>query len=92
MCVCVCVCVCCTALLQLFQLVEKDFQSKLDMLFRKHLYDVAQILANNQHYDSPSEKTENLMQIYAQWAGSFLLSSPSPTSRRILVIPHCLRS
>ncbi len=39
---------CCT---RLFQLTEKDIQTKLDILFKKNFYDVAVKVAKMQQYD-----------------------------------------
>lgn len=36
----------------LSQMIEKDLQSKLTVLFKKNLYDVAVRMAKCQHYDS----------------------------------------
>ena len=36
---------------QIAQLVEKDLQSKLGLLFKKNFYDVAVKIARNQQYD-----------------------------------------
>lgn len=43
-------------------LEEKDLQSKLSLLFKKNLYDVAIRIASSQHYD-----VEGLMEIYKQY-------------------------
>ena len=53
---------------QIFKLVEKDFHSKLETLFKKGLYEVAQLLAQNQRSESAAEAEENLLEIYTQWA------------------------
>jgi len=39
---------------QVFQLVEKDTATKLEMLFKKHLYPMAISLANTANYDMAS--------------------------------------
>lgn len=41
---------------------EKDLQSKLSLLFKKNLYDVAIRIASSQHYDQ-----EGLTEIYKQY-------------------------
>eukprot|EP00041_Stephanoeca_diplocostata_P017413 m.349926 g.349926 ORF g.349926 m.349926 type:complete len:96 (+) comp20690_c0_seq3:1295-1582(+) len=41
---------------KMYQLSEKDFQTKLDMLFRKHLYEIAISLAKTQ--STPSAMVE----------------------------------
>lgn len=53
---------------KIFKLIEKDFHSKLEILFKKNLYEVAQVLAQNQTEISPAELNEYLMEIYTQWA------------------------
>ena len=52
---------------QLFKLAEKDFQSKLDILFKKNLFEVAELLAQNQ---PAGESTDNLIDIHTNWAGT----------------------
>lgn len=47
---------------EMIYLDEKDLQSKLSLLFKKNLYDVAIRIASIQHYD-----VEGLMQIYKQY-------------------------
>ncbi|XP_052743338.1 vacuolar protein sorting-associated protein 11 homolog [Bicyclus anynana] len=47
---------------EMIYLDEKDLQSKLSMLFKKNLYDVAIRTASSQHYD-----IEGLMEIYKQY-------------------------
>ncbi|XP_034834657.1 vacuolar protein sorting-associated protein 11 homolog [Maniola hyperantus] len=47
---------------EMIYLNEKDLQSKLSMLFKKNLYDVAIRIASSQHYD-----VEGLMEIYKQY-------------------------
>ena len=37
---------------KIFQLTEKDIQSKLDLLFKKNFYDIAIKIAKSHHYDS----------------------------------------
>jgi len=49
---------------KVYTLTEKDFQTKLDMLFKKHLYDIAISLAKNQ----ASETNETEIEIYEQYA------------------------
>jgi hypothetical protein len=39
---------------QIAQLVEKDLQSKLGLLFKKNFYDVAVKIARSQQYDKVS--------------------------------------
>lgn len=50
---------------QVHQLTEKDFQTKLDMLFKKNLYDMALSLAKTQ---SSAESNDLTIQIYKQYA------------------------
>lgn len=52
-------------------LEEKDLQSKLSLLFKKNLYDVAIRIASSQHYD-----IEGLTEIYKQY-GDHLYSKVS---------------
>ena len=40
----------------LFQLVEKDIQSKLELLFKKNFYDIAIKIAKSHHYDNDGLK------------------------------------
>lgn len=47
---------------QVHHLDEKDLQSKLTLLFKKNLYDVAIRIASSQQYD-----TEGLIDIYTQY-------------------------
>lgn len=47
---------------ELIYLEEKDLQSKLSLLFKKNLYDVAIRIASSQHYDA-----EGLTEIYKQY-------------------------
>ncbi|XP_075980170.1 vacuolar protein sorting 11 [Anticarsia gemmatalis] len=47
---------------EIFFLEEKDLQSKLSLLFKKNLYDVAIRIASSQHYDA-----EGLTDIYKQY-------------------------
>lgn len=47
---------------EMIYLEEKDLQSKLTLLFKKNLYDVAIRIAGNQHYDK-----EGLTEIYKQY-------------------------
>ncbi|XP_013140949.1 PREDICTED: vacuolar protein sorting-associated protein 11 homolog [Papilio polytes] len=47
---------------EMIYLEEKDLQSKLSLLFKKNLYDVAIRIASSQHYD-----VEGLMEIYKQY-------------------------
>ncbi|XP_028167464.1 vacuolar protein sorting-associated protein 11 homolog [Ostrinia furnacalis] len=47
---------------ELIYLDEKDLQSKLSLLFKKNLYDVAIRIASSQHYD-----VEGLTEIYKQY-------------------------
>lgn len=47
---------------QIHHLDEKDLQSKLSLLFKKNLYDVAIRIASSQKYDS-----ERLIDIYTQY-------------------------
>lgn len=47
---------------QVYHLDEKDLQSKLSLLFKKNLYDVAIRIASSQKYDS-----ERLIDIYMQY-------------------------
>lgn len=51
-----------TASGNLSQLIEKDLQSKLSVLFKKNLYDVAVRMAKSQQYDS-----EALINIFRQY-------------------------
>lgn len=44
---------------KIYQLAEKDFQTKLDMLYKKHLYEIAISLAKSQ-----SENAESVVEIY----------------------------
>ena len=53
---------------KLFHLVEKDIQSKLDLLFKKNFYDIAIKIAKSHHYD-----TEGLVDIFRQY-GNHLYS------------------
>ena len=53
---------------QLYKLAEKDFQTKLDMLFMKHMYDVAINLAKQQQQMGSTEAADNLVEIYSQYA------------------------
>ena len=50
---------------QVHELKEKEFQTKLDMLFKKNLYDVALSLAKSQ---SSAESNDLTIQIYKQYA------------------------
>lgn len=52
---------------KLYQLTEKDFQTKLEMLFKKHLYEIAISLAKTQA-TSASESTDHIVEIYQQYA------------------------
>ena len=54
---------------QLYQLVEKDYQSKLDMLFKKHLYDIAINIARS-HAGPDGDNSESLVEIYTQYAST----------------------
>ena len=56
--------------MQIFKLVEKDFHSKLEILFKKNLYEVAQLLAQNQGA-AAMEMDDYLMEIYTQWACAY---------------------
>ncbi|CAK1555893.1 unnamed protein product [Leptosia nina] len=47
---------------EMIYLDEKDLQSKLSLLFKKNLYDVAIRIASSQHYDA-----EGLTEIYKQY-------------------------
>ncbi|XP_047535225.1 vacuolar protein sorting-associated protein 11 homolog [Vanessa atalanta] len=47
---------------EMIYLEEKDLQSKLSLLFKKNLYDVAIRIASSQHYDA-----EGLTEIYKQY-------------------------
>ncbi|XP_068617562.1 vacuolar protein sorting-associated protein 11 homolog [Battus philenor] len=47
---------------EIIYLEEKDLQSKLSLLFKKNLYDVAIRIASSQHYD-----VEGLTEIYKQY-------------------------
>ncbi|CAK1586787.1 unnamed protein product [Parnassius mnemosyne] len=47
---------------EMIYLEEKDLQSKLSLLFKKNLYDVAIRIASSQHYD-----VEGLTEIYKQY-------------------------
>lgn len=47
---------------KLYQLMEKDLQSKLTLLFKKNLYDVSIRIAKSQQYDS-----EGLVDIFRQY-------------------------
>lgn len=47
---------------QLYHLDEKDLQSKLSLLFKKNLYDIAIRIAKSQQYDS-----EGLVNIFKQY-------------------------
>ncbi|RVE45456.1 hypothetical protein evm_009891 [Chilo suppressalis] len=47
---------------EVIYLEEKDLQSKLSLLFKKNLYDVAIRIASSQHYD-----VEGLIEIYKQY-------------------------
>lgn len=47
---------------KIHQLLEKDTQSKLSLLFKKNFYDVAIKIAKNQHYDS-----DGLVDIFRQY-------------------------
>lgn len=47
---------------EMFFLEEKDLQSKLTLLFKKNLYDIAIRIASSQHYDA-----EGLTEIYKQY-------------------------
>lgn len=51
---------------KLVQLVEKDFRTKLDLLFKKHLYDIAINLAKTQQ--AGEEASETLVEIYQAYA------------------------
>eukprot|EP00053_Salpingoeca_punica_P016663 m.158284 g.158284 ORF g.158284 m.158284 type:complete len:971 (+) comp17016_c0_seq1:203-3115(+) len=51
---------------KMYQLVEKDFQSKLDGLFKKQLYDIAINLAKSQY--SGKEGSDFLIDIYTAYA------------------------
>jgi vacuolar protein sorting-associated protein 11 len=51
---------------KLFQLTEKDFQTKLELLYTKHLYDIAINLAKTQQ--SGEEANETLVEIYQKYA------------------------
>ena len=52
----------------LFQLVEKDIQSKLELLFKKNFYDIAIKIAKSHHYDN-----DGLKDIFRQY-GNHLYS------------------
>ena len=47
---------------KLFHLVEKDIQSKLDLLFKKNFYDIAIKIAKSNQYDS-----DGLVDIFRQY-------------------------
>lgn len=47
---------------KMFQLVEKDIQTKLDLLFKKNFYDIAIKIAKSNQYD-----TEDLVDIFRQY-------------------------
>ena len=47
---------------RLFQLTEKDIQTKLDLLFKKNFYDVAVKVAEMHHYDE-----DGLVDIFRQY-------------------------
>lgn len=47
---------------KLFNLVEKDIQSKLELLFKKNFYDIAIKIAKSHHYDS-----DGLIDIFRQY-------------------------
>jgi hypothetical protein len=49
-----------------FQLVEKDYQTKLDMLFKKHLYDIAINVARSQ--TGEGENGDSIVEIYKEYA------------------------
>ena len=53
---------------QVFQLVEKDYQTKLDMLFKKHLYDIAISITKAQEEEVDGIPSQGLMEIYKQYA------------------------
>lgn len=56
---------------EIIYLEEKDLQSKLSLLFKKNLYDVAIKIASSQHYD-----VAGLTEIYKQY-GDHLYSKVS---------------
>ena len=47
---------------RLIQLTEKDIQSKLDLLFKKNIYDVAVKIAKSQQYDA-----DGIVDIFRQY-------------------------
>ena len=53
---------------KLFRLSEKDFRTKLDMLFKKNLYEIAINLAKTQS-SRAGEANEHLVEIYKVYAG-----------------------
>ncbi len=70
--------------MQVFQLVEKDYQTKLDMLFKKHLYDIAINVARSQ---ADGENSESLVEIYTQYASTRSVSS---SNFKIISIPKAI--
>ena len=58
---------------KIHQLIEKDTQTKLEILFRKNFYDVAVKIAKNQHYDS-----EGLVDIFRQYGDHLYAKGDHP--------------
>lgn len=73
---------------EIIYLKEKDLQSKLTLLFKKNLYDVAIRIASSQHYD-----VEGLTEIYKQY-GDHLYSKVSVWFQFIIILRghYCYKS
>lgn len=66
----------------ILHLDEKDLQSKLNLLFKKNLYDIAVHVAKSNQYD-----TEGLAQIFKQY-GDHLYNKGDYAGKRNFILIH----